>query len=191
MAGIQDITHGGETIGGKVGLDKKSPKPQKHLSIKVNLWLGKPINEVRPKPVNSKFSVTSTVSTQKSVYQWNDDHTKASEELNKQIKNIIENNHFVIKKSSRLQTDASPTGLGATLEQWDGKTWLTKAFASRFLNIHDMKYSTNELKLLGVVWAPGHFKNYLYGAEFEIVTDNKALLWASNAILLTKLCTAD
>ena len=99
MAGIQDITHGGETIGGKVGLDKKSPKPQKHLSIKVNLWLGKPINEVRPKPVNSKFSVTSTVSTQKSVYQWNDDHTKASEELKKQIKNIIENNHFVIKKS--------------------------------------------------------------------------------------------
>ena len=44
-----------------------------------------------------------------------------------------------------------------------------------------MKYSTNELELLGVVWATEHFKNYLYRAEFEIVTDHKALLSALNA----------
>ena len=35
--------------------------------------------------------------------------------------------------------------------------------------------------MLGVVWAPERFKNYLYGAEFEIVTDHKALLSALNA----------
>ena len=33
---------------------------------------------------------------------------------------------------SRLKTDDSHSGLGATLEQWDGKNWVTKAFASRF-----------------------------------------------------------
>ena len=43
-----------------------------------------------------------------------------------------------------------------------------------------MKYSTNELELLGMVWATEHFKNYLYGAEFEVVTDHKALLSALN-----------
>ena len=62
---------------------------------------------------------------------------------------------------SRLKTDASNSGLGATLEQWDGENWLTIAFASRFLNNHEMKPSTNELDFLRVVWAIEHFKNYL------------------------------
>ena len=82
---------------------------------------------------------------------------------------------------SRLKTDASHSDLGATLEQWDGINWITIAFASRFLNSHGTKYSTNELELFGVVWARERFKNYLYGAEFEIVTDHKALLSALNA----------
>ena len=34
---------------------------------------------------------------------------------------------------------------------------------------------------MGVVWAREHLKNYLYGAEFDIVTDHKALLSALNA----------
>ena len=54
-----------------------------------------------------------------SVYQWNDDHTKAFEEIKKQIVNITENNRFDIKRMSRLKTDASHSGLGAILEQWD------------------------------------------------------------------------
>ena len=41
---------------------------------------------------------------------------------------------------SRLKTDASHSGLGATLEHWDGENWLTIAFASQFLNNHESKY---------------------------------------------------
>ena len=52
------------------------------------------------------------------------------------------------------------------------------SFASRFLNPHESKYSTNKLELLGVVCAVEHYKNYLYTSEFEIITDRKALLSA-------------
>ena len=58
---------------------------------------------------------------------------------------------------------------------------VNNTFASRFLNNHKSKYSTNELELLGEVWAMEHFKNYLNGNDFEIVTDHKALLSALNA----------
>ena len=50
------------------------------------------------------------------------------------------------------------------------------SFASKFLNPHESKHSTNELELLGVEWAVEHYKNYLYGSELEIITDHKSLL---------------
>ena len=33
----------------------------------------------------------------------------------------------------------------------------------------------NELELLAVVWAIEHFKNYLCGTKFQVVSDHKAL----------------
>ena len=68
--------------------------------------------------------------------------------------------------------------MGASLKHLHGNDWKTLSFASRFLNPHDSKYSTNELELLGVVRAVEHYKNYLYGSEFEVITDHKALLSA-------------
>ena len=39
----------------------------------------------------------------------------------------------------------------------------------------------NELELLGVVWAIKHFKYYLYGNYFTVITDHQALISALNA----------
>ena len=114
----------------------------------------------------------------KSIFQWNDDHTKAFERIKEEIVNLTENTHFDVKRKTRVTTDASHNGLGASLEQLHGNDWKTISFASRFLNPHESKYSTNELELLGVVWAVEHYKNYLYGSDFEIITDHKALLSA-------------
>ena len=49
-------------------------------------------------------------------------------------------------------------------------------FASRFLNNTDERYSINELELLGVVWAIEYFKHYLFGKNFTVLTDHRALL---------------
>ena len=68
--------------------------------------------------------------------------------------------------------------MGASFKQLHGNDWKTIFFASRFLNPHESNYSTNELEMLGVVWAVEHYKNYLYGSEFEVITDHKTLLSA-------------
>ena len=114
----------------------------------------------------------------KSIFLWNEVHTKAFDKIKLEIVNLTENTHFDVKRSTRVKTDASHNGLGASLEQLHGSDWKTVSFASRFLNPHESKYSTNELELLGVVLAVEHYKNCLYGSEFEIIADHKALLSA-------------
>ena len=85
-----------------------------------------------------------------------------------------------------MKCDASHLGLGASIEQDHRGNWKTVAFASRFLNIAELKYSTNELELLGLVWALDHFKNYLLGKQFSILTDHKALIGARKDDKYTK-----
>ena len=66
--------------------------------------------------------------------------------------------------------------MGAPLEQLTVDGWKPISFASRFLNSNEERYSINELELLGVVWSIEYFKNYLYGKDFSIITDHRALL---------------
>ena len=62
------------------------------------------------------------------------------------------------------------------LEQLTVDGWKPIAFASRFLNSCEERYSVIELELLGVVWSTEYFKNYLYGKQFNVITDHRALL---------------
>ena len=82
---------------------------------------------------------------------------------------------------TRIACDASISGLGASLEQHSKEGWVAIPYASRFLNSLEEKYSVNELELLGVVWAIKHFKNYLYGKKFTVITDYQNLINALNA----------
>ena len=48
----------------------------------------------------------------------------------------------------------------------------------RFLNNAEVKYSTNELELLAIVWACEHFRTYVLGTRFQVLTDLKAIISA-------------
>ena len=114
----------------------------------------------------------------KLVYHWNGSHTSAFEDLKTQIVSKTEKKPFTYQKNSRIEKDASHSGLGSSMKQGDGEARITIAFSPRFLNPHGIKLPTEELELLRDLWATEHFKNYLYGSHFEILTDHKTLLSA-------------
>ena len=102
-------------------------------------------------------------------------HSLIFEEIKTAVAKIAQINYYDLQKETRVKCDASHSGLGATLEQsTKGEDWIPIAFASRYLNVPEKKYSTNELELLAVVCAEERFKHYLLGKDFILATDHKA-----------------
>jgi hypothetical protein len=79
-----------------------------------------------------------------------------------------------------VSPDASDVGLGATLSQVFPEGERVICYASRALNSSERRYSATERELLALLYAVSHFKPYLFGTKFKVITDHAALLWLRN-----------
>ena len=119
--------------------------------------------------------------SQNNDFIWTSTCEDAFQQLKSLVKNIVKLRHFDIHRETRIICDASHDGLGAVLEQYSASGWHPISFAFRYFNPDEKKYSTNELELLAVVWAMEHFRNYIYGRYFTVISDHKALLMLLNS----------
>ena len=73
--------------------------------------------------------------------------------------------------------DASPVGISAILAQreQDSPQYKVIAYASRSLTPVETRYSQTDQEGLALVWGIEHFRLFLLGAEFDVITDHKAL----------------
>uniref|UniRef100_A0A3B3BNF8 Gypsy retrotransposon integrase-like protein 1 n=1 Tax=Oryzias melastigma TaxID=30732 RepID=A0A3B3BNF8_ORYME len=77
-----------------------------------------------------------------------------------------------------LHTDASSTGLGAILYQEHEEKKRVVAYASRGLTKSESRYPAHKLEFLALKWAVTEkFSDYLYGAQFTVVTDSNPLTY--------------
>lgn len=76
-------------------------------------------------------------------------------------------------KRFKLITDASNYAIGAVLTQ-EGHPI---CYASRTLNDHEQKYAPFDKELLAVVWAVKYFRPYIFGKEFDLLTDHQPIKW--------------
>jgi len=109
------------------------------------------------------------------TWNWESAQQNAFEKLkealcNDRILASIDYNYPII-----IKTDASNVGLGAILCQYiDGKEKVIH-YASKSLNKSEKLLHACEKELLGILWATQKFNEYIFGEDFYIVTDNKAL----------------
>lgn len=76
-----------------------------------------------------------------------------------------------------LTTDASGYAIGGVLSQGPIGKDLPIGYASRLLNGAEQRYSTIEKECLAIIYCVSHFRPYLYGRKFLIITDHKPLVW--------------
>ena len=80
-------------------------------------------------------------------------------------------------KTFVLTTDASGYAIGGILSQGPIGRDLPIAYTSRLLTKPEINYSTIEKELLAIVYSVAHFRPYIYGRKFYLVTDHKPLVW--------------
>ena len=104
---------------------------------------------------------------------WEDSHQDASLTLKAHLCSAPILAYPKFEKPFILQTDASNVGLGAVLAQLDtdGNERVV-SYASHTLTPLEKNYSTMEKEALAIVFATEHFRYYLLGRQFQIVTDN-------------------
>jgi hypothetical protein len=79
-------------------------------------------------------------------------------------------------------------GLGMMLTQCDdeGKEFVV-AYASRSNNATESHYNLYEGECLVAVWVVAHFRCYLFGTQFTLVTDHHPFKWLTEYDKLTKM----
>lgn len=80
-----------------------------------------------------------------------------------------------------LHCDASNLAAGVILVQTDTKGANHPiAYYSKLFNSAEQNYSVTERECLAVIWGVKHFRPFLYGTHFTIVTDHSSLRWLQN-----------
>ena len=114
----------------------------------------------------------------KTSITWNDVSSQAFQECKDAVKAAITLAHPAPEAQLFLASDASDTGVGATLEQRiDGKLQ-PLGFFSKNLNETQRKYSTYDRELLGIYLATKHFRRLIEGRDTTICTDHKPIIYA-------------
>lgn len=160
----------------KVRVVKEFPVPKSCKDIKSFLGLAGYYRRFIPN--FSKITKPLTSLLKKDVpFLWNEEQQNAFDKCKDILTTIPLLQYPDFSKDFVLTTDASIHAIGAILSQGEIGKDLPIAYASRTLNKAESNYSTIERELLAIVWAVKHFRPYLFGRKFKIVTDHKPLTW--------------
>lgn len=106
---------------------------------------------------------------------WKKDQNEAFGKLKEMLFKIPTLGYYDVKDKTQVIADASPVGLGAVLVQTDNNGPRIIAYGNRTLTPCERKYSQTEKEALALVWAIEHFNTFLFGKEFDLITDHKPL----------------
>lgn len=179
QAEVQFLGHKFSRLGATPTEDKiaavmNAREPQN--SAEVRSFLGM-VNYVGPfiKNLATLTSPLNKISNEKSKFCWTETEANAFQKIKEKITKIDFLSPFDHRRRTRLVVDASPIGLGAVLLQYVEGMPHVIGYASKALTTTQQKYHQTEKEALAIVWGVEKFSNYLYGINFEIESDHKAL----------------
>ena len=120
----------------------------------------------------------TTKAASKTPFLWSDECQNSFVELKRQLSSAPLLVYPKFDREFTLYTNASDVGLGVVLSQrGDDGLERAVAYGSRSLTSPERNYATTEKEALAIHCGTQHFRLYLLGPKFTIVTDHSALRW--------------
>ena len=110
--------------------------------------------------------------------EWNNAATTAFMNIKRALADATLLVHPTSDAPTCIATDASDVAVGAVLQQYIHGQWCPISFFSRALKPAERRYSTFDRELLAIYLAIRHFKYFLEGRTFHVLTDHKPLVYA-------------
>ena len=124
--------------------------------------ISEPLRKLRPKST---------------MFPWGESEEKSFQTLKKKLCDAPVLSYFDKTCHTQVIADASPCGLAAVLVQKQNGQNHIIAYASRTLSQIERKYSQTEKAALALVWSCKRFHVYLYGADFDLLTDQSVTIY--------------
>ena len=107
--------------------------------------------------------------------EWTPDAVTAFHKIKEVLAEATLLNHPKPDTPLSLETDASDTAIGAVLQQYVDGMWQPISYYSRTLTHTERRYSNFDRELLAIHQSIKHFRYFLEGLEFRVLTDHKPL----------------
>nr|VZH97065.1 unnamed protein product [Spirometra erinaceieuropaei] len=164
-------------LGHEVDSDGMKPVPEK-VSAMSSFPVPTTINQLRRflgMPLNSLLahSKKTLVMTEEAVRSFHD--------VKVALASATLQAHLRADAQLTLMTDASSTAVGSSLQQTVGGVLRPLAFFSKKLSPAETHYSVFGRELLAACLSIRHFRRFLEGREFVVLTDHKPLVFALRA----------
>ncbi|KAJ8735710.1 hypothetical protein PYW07_007330 [Mythimna separata] len=106
---------------------------------------------------------------------WGESQQASFNSLKVDLADISDLGYYNVQDRTLVFADASPVAIGAVLVQENDSGPRVIAFGNKTLTDCERRYCQTEKEALALVWAVEHFHMFLYGKEFDLVTDHKPL----------------
>lgn len=162
----------------KVKAVEKFPRPTTKRQLREFLGLVNYYRRFVPRCVAVLHPLHLLLSTHEGAARellWTDDAEAAFQEIKRHLADATLLAYPQPGVPQCVTVDASDAAVGAVLQQLNKGVWQPIAFFSRKLTPPEQRYSTFGRELLAVYAAIRHFRHYLEGTEFFIMTDHKPL----------------
>ena len=112
---------------------------------------------------------------------WDDTTTQSFSAVKEALASATLLTHPKPHALTNIMMDASNTAVGAVLQQYINGQWQLISFFSKKLQPAETCYSTFDRELLPIYLAIKHFRYFLKGRTFHVVTDHRPLVFAFQA----------
>ena len=114
----------------------------------------------------------------KSELQWSDEHISVFNQAKEVLAQATLLSYPKPDALTSIMTDASDIAIGAVLQQYIDNQWQPISYFSHKLSPTECCYSTYDRELLAVYQAIKHFRHFVEGRTFFILTDHKPLTFS-------------